>query len=152
MENVAVYFSLVSVCLAGYAVFLAWGTARLLRRDRDQDREGRTRWFQRYGDLDRDLLLEVVREVHALREAKMRELHESVTSPRASSYGQVYKDTAFLTHNNAGPSHGWQKLILAFRGDSPLGWSELSHLRRIGFDHDELSAYETKAQEAELYT
>ena len=107
------------------------------------------------------LIYDLVREVQVLRETKIRELEELGQSIRRSIYAQVYEKTALLTHNSAGPSTGWHKLFVKFRGresgtDFPFlgrqSWAELNVLTRLGFDERDVSEYKKKAQEAMHYT
>lgn len=55
-----------------------------------------------------------------------------------------------MTHNSAGPSTGWDKLVLKFRGKD--SWSEVAVLTRLGLDTNELSEYKKKAEEAMVST
>jgi len=164
MGSLNEYLPLISLVIAAWALFIAWTARRSARGhsvlDREQtaelvqEAEGdqRPEWSARYDDLQRGLLLETVREVHALREAKIRELQEENGSIRQSEYARIYRDTAFLTHNSSGPSSGPEKLLRAFLGEASTGGSEIPVLRRLGFNDDEIAKYVKEASEAEFYT
>lgn len=115
-----------------------------------QTREGSVTWMRHHYETERGLTYELVREVQALREAKILELEESKDSIRHSIYAQVYERTALLMHNSAGPSTGWDKLLRKFRGKD--SWSEIGVLAQLGFDANELSEYKKKADEMMYYT
>lgn len=77
MEYAAVLASLISFGIALYALVLS-------RRVELQERS--ERWSRRRHETERMLIYELVREVEALRESKIRELMESDKSIRQSIY------------------------------------------------------------------
>jgi hypothetical protein len=118
------------------------------------------------------LVLDLLMEVEALREALMRLEAGTHAADRSdgcestcrgliqlcgkSAYGRAYLDTAYLTHNNAGPSGGLDKLLAKFY---PLGsdeagrtWRESLLLDRLGFSEPEIAEYMKAAEEAEMFT
>jgi hypothetical protein len=92
------------------------------------------------------IVLDLMMELEALRE----------TIASGSTYRDAYRKAALLTHNNAGPSDGWDKLLGLFyrfeesSGDGP--WRETTMMQRLGFTPTEIELYQQEAKEAELYT
>jgi hypothetical protein len=103
--------------------------------------------------------LQLMMEVEALRQALINLEAQGVGS--ASAYGRAYRDTAYLTHNSAGPSSGLDKLLARFESDDveqppsgrePRVWEETPMLRRLRFSEEEISAYKVEALDAETFT
>lgn len=71
-----------------------------------------------------------------------------------SAYGSAYRDVAMLTHNSAGPTSGWEKLVARFFDpkDSPEKWPELQMLRRLGYSTEQIAQYQRAAQESETWS
>jgi len=92
------------------------------------------------------LVVDLLAEVEALRQAHATH----------SAYRDAYRDVSVLTHNSAGPSSGWEKLLDRYypREASPDGraWRESLMMRRLGFSPAEIEAYQREAEEAETYT
>jgi hypothetical protein len=92
------------------------------------------------------LLLDLLNEVEALRQAQATK----------SDYRDAYRASCLLTHNSAGPSSGWEKLIERYypRQQASDGrvWRESLMMRRLGFTPAEIDAYQREAEEAETYT
>ena len=92
------------------------------------------------------LVFDLLAEVEALRQAQATR----------SDYRDAYRETCLLTHNSAGPSSGWEKLIECFyprqHSSGTLVWRESLMMRRLGFTPAEIAAYQDEAQEAETYT
>jgi hypothetical protein len=106
------------------------------------------------------IILDLLMEVEALRTAVLASQTE--TSGKDSDYARAYRDTAYLTHNAAGPSSGLEKLLAQFYPRSleregrderqGRAWRECLFLRRLGFTEDEIRAYKEEAEEAEAFT
>lgn len=135
-----------------------------IRKDRSLGNLVRTK-YKRWPTLDprTDILvttaLQLMMEVEALRQALINLEGKSVGG--ASAYGRAYRDTAYLTHNNAGPSSGLEKLVARFEsseaelppGESqPRVWEETPMLRRLGFSEEEIGAYKKDALGAEMFS
>lgn len=92
------------------------------------------------------LVLDLLAEVEALRQAQATR----------SDYRDAYRATCLLTHNSAGPSSGWEKLIDCYyprhRSSDGRVWRESVMMRRLGLAPDEIEAYKREAEEAEMYT
>jgi hypothetical protein len=104
-------------------------------------------------------VLQLMMEVEALREALIN--LEGGRKGNGSVYGRAYRETAYLTHNSAGPTSGLAKLIAQFQpsdveqhpGDpEPRAWTETQMLRRLGFSEEDIGAYRKEALEAEMFT
>jgi hypothetical protein len=99
------------------------------------------------------LLRDVLMEVEALREAMLQS--DAGSGGKRSAYARVYRETALLTHNSAGPSSGLDKLLARFYPpESKEGriWREALMLRRLGLCADEVEEYKRDATEAGLLT
>lgn len=92
------------------------------------------------------LVLDLLAEVEALRRAQGTK----------SDYRDAYRATCLLTHNSAGPSTGWEKLIECYyphqQSSDGRVWRESAMMRRLGFSSTEIDAYRKEAGEAEVYT
>ena len=92
------------------------------------------------------LVLDLLAEVEALRQSQGTK----------SDYRDAYRAACLLTHNSAGPSSGWEKLIECFyprhRSSGGRVWRESVMMRRLGFTPAEIAVYQTEAEEAETYT
>jgi len=92
------------------------------------------------------LVLDLLVEVDALRQAQATQ----------TAYRDAYRAAALLTHNSAGPSSGWQKLLERFyplqASSDGRAWRELLMLRRLGFTPTEMEAYQAEAEQAEMDT
>ena len=92
------------------------------------------------------LVMDLMMEVEALRTALAAE----------SSYRDAYRETGLLTHNSAGPSMGWDKLLDEFypgtKDGRGRGWRESLMLRRLGYSPDEIEAYRRDAEGMEVLT
>ena len=90
----------------------------------------------------RDLLV----EVEALRAA-------AIDSP---GYKTAYRDTCYLAHNNCGPSSGWHKILFQYypltHGQSARAWREVSMLKRLGYNKEEVDEFQSKAEKMEFFT
>jgi hypothetical protein len=111
----------------------------------DRPSAGHAELLRRVDALTR-VVLDLLLEVEALREAQ--------TANR--NYRDAYRATCLLTHNSAGPSSGWEKLIECYypydkTADGRV-WRESIMMRRLGFTPAECSEYEKDAREAETYT
>jgi hypothetical protein len=100
-------------------------------------------------DLLVSMVLALLMEVEALREAFL-EL-DSTTSGAKAGYSRAYRDTAYLTHNCAGPSGGLDKLLGLFYPQEP-DWRECLMLRRLGFSEEQIRVYKAEAQQAHVFT
>jgi hypothetical protein len=103
------------------------------------------------------LVLDLLREVEALRRTQLDESQAAGLCPKESRYGKIYRDTALLTHNSCGPSDGITKLLELWRQDLPPtrhggGLSEILMLNRLGFSPAEIDRYVREAEECETYT
>ena len=92
------------------------------------------------------IVLDLLAEVEALRLARGTK----------SDYRSAYRSTCLLTHNSAGVSTGWEKLIACYypREQSSDGrvWRESAMMERLGFTDDEIADYQKEAQGAEYNT
>ena len=117
------------------------------------------------------LVLDLFMEVEALRrfavtldeqrsgrlECPRQSGHNELTLSRdKSAYQIAYVDTAYVTHNNAGPSGGLDKLLTEFypaaADEMGRAWREALLLERLGFSREEITAYKKAAEEAEMLT
>ncbi len=99
----------------------------------------------------RELVIDLVMEVEALREALIREARRAGISPHATSYGQAYRDAALLTHDSRGFWLGEEKLLGVWHGwpddrqrhHTPAGWRmrEGVLMRRLGYSEQEIEQY-----------
>ena len=105
----------------------------------------------RWADRLEPIVLDLVREVMALRETKIRELEEAGSPLTDSVYAKVYEETALLAWNWSGPSSGQQKLLWQFLGtrgpERGESWSELAVLRRLGHGPDAIERYRQQARD-----
>jgi hypothetical protein len=92
------------------------------------------------------LTLDLLAEVEALRQAQATQCN----------YRDAYRAAYLLTHNSAGPSTGWEKLIECYyprqRSADGRVWRESVMMRGLGFTSAEIGAYVREAREAEVYT
>ena len=92
------------------------------------------------------VVLDLLAEVEALRQAQAAK----------GNYRDAYHAACLLTHNSAGPSSGWEKLIECYYpGDKSADgrvWRESIMMRRLGFTPAELDEYQKEAGEAETHT
>jgi hypothetical protein len=103
------------------------------------------------------LVLDLLREVEALRRTQLDDAQANGICPKESRYGKIYRDTALLTHNSCGPTDGIAKLLNLWSQDLPatLGGGRLSEvvmLKRLGFSPAEIDRYVQEAEECESYT
>ncbi|MBW4642907.1 MAG: hypothetical protein KME23_07915 [Goleter apudmare HA4340-LM2] len=106
------------------------------------------------------LVIELLREVEALRKAQINESQASGILPKDSHYGNAYQQTAYLTHNSAGPTGGIDKLLALWFGypeqvpQSRYGsfLTEILMLRRLGLTEEEIKQYIQKAENLEQLT
>ena len=100
--------------------------------------------------------LDLLVEVEALREVVMRLSAGAISDPSMAPYLAGYRETAFLSHNSAGPSSGLEKVIARFypkkRDPDGRTWREGVLLERLGMAEAEFEAYKARAKEAEYYT
>ena len=101
-----------------------------------------------------DLVLDLLLEVEALRSALLLAAGAKGVAGKQTTYGRAYRSTALLSHDAAGPSGGWEKLLAVWLGDQEEGpgngprLRELAMLKRLGYSEQELKAY---VEEAEGY-
>jgi hypothetical protein len=92
------------------------------------------------------LVFDLMAEVEALRQAHVSD----------AAYRAAYRDVGLLTHNSAGPSAGWQKLLARYYPERRFAdgrvWRESVMLQRLGFTPDEIAAFQQQADEMEQYT
>jgi hypothetical protein len=92
------------------------------------------------------LVFDLLVEVEALRQAQATE----------ASYRDAYRAACLLTHNSAGVSSGWEKLMERYyprqRSSGGRAWRESLMMRRLGMTPAEIEAYQGEAAEAETYT
>jgi len=92
------------------------------------------------------LVLDLLVEVEALRQAQAAQ----------TAYRDAYRAAALLTHNSAGPSSGWQKLLERYypleASSDGRTWREVLMMRRLGFTPAELEAYREEAAQVETDT
>ena len=92
------------------------------------------------------VVLDLMMEIEALRE----------TIASGSTYHDTYRKAGLLTHNNAGPSSGWDKLISHFYPDDESTEEhtcrERLMMQRLGFSSSDIETYKREAEEMELYT
>jgi hypothetical protein len=103
------------------------------------------------------MVFDLLMEVEALRAAHLASNNGARGTD--SGYGRAYRDTAYLTHNAAGPSSGLEKLLgLFYPAESEMDtgtsgtWRECLMLRRLGFSQDQVRAYMDDAERAETFT
>jgi hypothetical protein len=103
-----------------------------------------------------EIVMALMMEVEALREAIIEESRVKGIAPKDSSYGKAYYQTALLTHNAMGPSDGWHKLARLFfsNNTTPNGIAlrEALMLLRLGYSPEEIEEYAAKAEENEMLT
>ena len=117
----------------------------------------------------RALVLDLLREVEALRGTQLVQSQANGIRPKESLYGRIYRDTALLTHDETGPSSGIEKLldlwrarpIFRFGEDSQYtGYgneftgelAEVAMLKRLGFSPAEIDRYIEDVEECMLRT
>jgi hypothetical protein len=92
------------------------------------------------------IVLDLLAEVEALRQALAAQ----------PAYRDAYREALLLTHNSAGPSSGWEKLLDRYypRQASVDGraWRETLMMRRLGATAADIEAYRREAESAETYT
>src|SRR5262245_33931302 len=97
-----------------------------------------------------DLVLDLFMEVAALRDDRIRR------GQHLDSYRVAYRDNALLSHNSAGPSSGWDKVLSHFypsqKRDDGRVWRESTMLRRLGSTDAEVLDFENEAKQSETYT
>lgn len=106
------------------------------------------------------MIFDLLMEVEALRAAQLAASNGA--NGIAPAYGCAYRDTAYLTHNCAGPSSGMEKLLARFYPQETANesgaagerrtWRECLMLRRLGFSEEQLRAYQEAAKQAEDFT
>lgn len=104
-----------------------------------------------------EIVMALMMEVEALREAMIEEARAKGIAPKDSIYGKAYYHTGLLTHSAAGPSDGWSKLTrLFFSTDrtTPNGIAlrEALMLLRLGYSAEEIEQYASEAEEMEMQT
>ena len=106
------------------------------------------------------VVLDLMMEVEGLRRALlMREspgrtdfgFDNLIPEGISPGYGRAYWGSALLTHNNAGPSFGLEKLAAAFYPEGPE-LRELQMLRCLGLSDREIETYKRAALDAEAFT
>jgi hypothetical protein len=66
---------------------------------------------------------------------------------------RAYVAAALCTHNSAGPTSGWDKLLAQFGTPAPRGeWRECLMLRRLGFSEADNDRYMEEARGYETRT
>jgi hypothetical protein len=92
------------------------------------------------------LVFDLLAEVEALRQAQ-------TTQP---AFRDAYRDALLLTHDSAGPSSGWEKLLDRYYPRQTSGdgraWRETLMMRRLGLTPAEIEAYQQEAEAAETLT
>lgn len=101
------------------------------------------------------MIFDLLVEVEALRET----LATAAGNAGRSAYARAYERSAYLTHNAAGPSSGWEKMLDRFYSNAQAdddggrrGWRECLMLRRLGLSEEEIQAYRANARSAEMFT
>lgn len=92
------------------------------------------------------LALDLLAEVEALRQIHIAE----------PAYRDAYRQTGLLTHDAAGPTSGWQKLLGRFyprqRAADGRVWRESLMLDRLGAEAADIDVFRREAEEMEQYT
>ena len=102
------------------------------------------------------LVLDLLREVEALRRTQLEECQAKGISPKQSPYAHAYRETALLTHDSTGTSTGirnllerWEECEGTRHGGS---LNELAMLARLGFSAQEIVQYIQEAEDYEMRT
>jgi hypothetical protein len=116
------------------------------------------------------LVLDLLMEVEAVREVLVRAVEETRGAPAQcgcdvpcpgefpgkAGYQRTYLDTAYLTHNAAGPTSGFEKLLARFYPEDTTAngrrWREVLMLERLGFSKEEIERFKDAATEAKWFT
>ncbi len=102
------------------------------------------------------IVLDLMMEVEALRDAAIRTNTERPAQSGASPYAEAYRDTAYLTHDATGPSGGRMKLLARFyprrREEPDRAWRESILMERLGCSAADIATYKCDAEAAELFT
>jgi hypothetical protein len=102
------------------------------------------------------MVVALLMEVEALREAMIEESKARGIAPKDSSYGRAYLNTGLLTHNAVGPSSGTDKLRRRFflirTPADDIDLREALMLMRLGFSPNEIGAYADEAERLEMLT
>lgn len=97
-----------------------------------------------------ELVIELLREVEALRSTEIERCKSARILPKDSIYRKQYRETALLTHNSAGPSGGLDKLLSLWLIEPPTATAtsrfteyvtEFVILQRLGYSDADLQEY-----------
>ena len=102
------------------------------------------------------VVLDLLMEVEALREALISLSSGTAAATSSTQCLAAYRETAFLSHNAAGPTSGLEKIIARFypktREVDSRTWREAVLLKRLGMVEAEFESFKARAREAEAYT
>src|ERR1043165_3672012 len=104
-----------------------------------------------------NLVLDLLIEVEALRKAHLLDAKAKAVAGKQTTYGQAYRSTALLSHDSAGPTGGWEKLLALWLGDenraaNGIRLRELAMLNRLGYSDKEVEEYVEEAESYEMRT
>lgn len=104
----------------------------------------------------KEIVVDLMREIEALRSAMIDEAKSKGIDPKDSVYGKAYREAGLFTHNSAGPTPGRGKLfqLFASRRTTPNGIQipEALMLLRLGYSQDEIAQYASEAELQEMMT
>ena len=102
------------------------------------------------------LVLDLLREVEALRRTQLEVSRAEGIFPKESCYGRAYRATALMTHDATGLSSGLHKLLLHWEERLGNRWTgplnEIVMLERLGYSAQEIERYIKEAEEYESRT
>lgn len=117
-----------------------------LLRGRPPRRESGLEAAQQRLDFLSELVVELLIEVEALREAQIATARAAGLRGRDTPYGAAWRQTVELSHNSAGFSDGIEKLLARWpentedhRGQGTA--REVSMLQRLGYEPAEIDAF-----------
>lgn len=112
----------------------------------------------------RRTVFDLLVEVEAIRATLLKS--ELGVGEERSPYAIAYRDTALETHNSAGSTGGFNKLLERFYPDPRQqcswidnlyeqqadNWRECLFMRRVGMSPDDIAKYQSEAESAHAYT
>lgn len=122
---------------------------------RNKDNISETKRLENRIDALTSLVIELLREVEALRSTELEKAKIQSILPKDSIYGRQYRKTALLTHDSAGPSGGIDKLLHLWCAESSKETSgrfagyleELLMLERLGYSKEDIRKYLEEVRE-----
>ncbi len=97
-----------------------------------------------------DVLLSLILEITALREAYLEIARENGIAPKDSNFAKAFRRLGITSHNGAGVTLGVEKLLQVWACSQRRGWRqpcpETEILKALGFTDEDIEDYNVEAE------